>query len=348
MNIMKKLCAVILSFFIVFTATGCSNTSWIMRTEDTELPIGVYIFYMSQSYSQAYYKVPSYYLGVLEQEIDGQPASEFIEKNTLDYCKKLIAVEKEFDERGLSITKEEMDKAEELTNSHWKQYGTVYEGFGVSKESFHRASTLYNIKYEKVYNDIYGEDGTKNTTDEDIENYYLDNYTSYSYFVKSLYTVDDSDGDSKTRSLTTEEVADIESEFNSYISDIENGASISSIESKYKEKNGPDNNITNTEENLENTILPKDVKNQIIEMQNDTAKAIKAENSYYFIYKNNIKDKLGKLSDGDTKQKVLDELNSKDFDNRLLSKADTLDIKINQKAIKKYTPDMFEKDKNKK
>ena len=347
MNILKKLSAVTLSLLMVFSISGCSDLSWAMKTENTTLPIGVYIFYMSSAYSEAYNQVPSDYLDVLDQKINDKEVPEFIKEKAMEYCKKLIEVEKEFEERGLTLTEEEQTQAVELTDAQWKQYGTIYEGFGVSKDSFHRASTMYSIKSQKLHIDIYGEDGTKKTTDEDIKNYYLDNYTSYSYIAKSLYTsvesedTDEESGSTQTRSLTDEEVAEIENEFNGYVSDIENGDSIDSIDSKYKEKNNTDKGINTYEENIEESTMPDEVKNALKEMQNNTARAIKTTDSYYFVYKDDIANTVDKLSQEDLKNTVLSEMNGKEFDNNLIENANKLDIQVNQKAINKYQPEIF-------
>lgn len=334
---------------MIFSVTGCSDLSWSMKTQDTTLPIGVYIFYMSSAYSEAYNEVPSDYLDVLDQKVGDQAAPEYIKEKAMEHSKKLIEVEKEFDEHGLSLTEEEKNQAIELTDAQWKQYGTIYEGFGVSKDSFHRASTLYNIKLQKLYIDVYGEDGTKKTTDDDIRNYYISNYTSYSYVAKSLYAnaeSEDAESDSQnqgmqTRNLTDEEVAKIEEEFNGYISDIENGISINSIDSKYKEKNGTDSGINTYEENIEEGNLPDEVKDALKQMPNNSAKAIKITGAYYFVYKDNIENTVDKLSDQQLRVTVLSEMNSKEFDSNLISNANNLDIKINQKAINKYQPEIF-------
>ena len=356
MNMIKKICAMALSLLMVFSFSGCSDLSWAMKTQDTTLPIGVYIFYMSSAYSEAYNKVPSDYLDVLDQKVDDKDVPEYIKEKAVDYCKKLIEVEKEFDERGLSLTEEELNRAEEATDAQWKKYGSLYEGFGVSKESFHRASMLYSLKSQKLYIDIYGEDGTKKTTDEDVKNYYLDNYTSYSYVAKPLYkteTAESTDEDSEesqpqTRNLTDEEIAQIEEEFNGYVSDIENGASINSIDSKYKKKNTTDKGINTYEENLEDSRLQDEIKDALKEMPNNSARAIKITGAYYFVYKNDIANTLDKLSEDDLKSTVRSEMSGKEFDDTLLSNANNLDIKINQRAIKKYTPEIFrKKDKNK-
>ena len=88
MNILKKLSAVTLSLLMVFSISGCSDLSWAMKTENTTLPIGVYIFYMSSAYSEAYNQVPSDYLDVLDQKINDKEVPEFIKEKAMEYCKK--------------------------------------------------------------------------------------------------------------------------------------------------------------------------------------------------------------------------------------------------------------------
>ncbi len=160
MKIFKKIILILTSLILSLSITACSNMSWSVKTNDNTLAAGVYIYYMQTAYAEAYNKVENRYSDILSQTIEEKDASSWIKDTALNYCKKLLEVEKQFNESGLTLTEEEINNANSLTDSQWKQYRKTYEGFGISKDSFHRASSLFNQKYIKLFNHIYAPDGT--------------------------------------------------------------------------------------------------------------------------------------------------------------------------------------------
>lgn len=97
----KKLTAMILVFIIALSTAACSLTpQWSYKTEDTELPIGVYIYALYSAYSQA---------ESLAQQTEGYDS----EAQTYDGEKSFLNVEIT-DEEGVTATADQwiMDQAD--------------------------------------------------------------------------------------------------------------------------------------------------------------------------------------------------------------------------------------------
>lgn len=136
---LKRGIALLIALLMLLSAASCSgDTTWSLKLDDETLPIGVYIYYMSQAYINASYLVEDYTQPILDQTVEDQPAADYVKEQALNACKNLFAVEKKFNEMGLSLTAEELAAAQATTESYWSSYQTMYESIGVAKSSYHR------------------------------------------------------------------------------------------------------------------------------------------------------------------------------------------------------------------
>lgn len=340
MKIIKKLTVAFLSLALIFSTTACSDLTWSVKTDDNTLAIGVYIYYMSSAYSEAYYKVEDHSGDILSQTIEDKNASDWIKDTALDSCKKLLAVEKLLKDAGSSLTEDELATADSTTSAQWNQYGKTYESFGVSKESFNRAYSIYNQEYLKLFNSTYGPDGTKAVSDEELKNFFTENYINYSYISKD-FVKDDSE------QMSDEEKSEVENKFNSYLDSLNNGSTMDKIAETYKADYSLDNNpLTSDVSKLdENSTLPEEVSNALKEMESNTSKVIKTDSTCYLIHKGNINDNIDKLEK--ERDSILANMKSDEFSNMVKETSDSLNVNINQKAINKYQPSIFSQNSKK-
>lgn len=368
MRILKKVAVVFLSIAVVLSTTACSNKSWAMKTNDETLAIGVYIFYMSAAYSEAYYKVGNPYSDLLSQTIDDKNVSDWIKDSAMESCKKLLVVDKLFDDAGLSFTDEEIETANSTTDAQWKQYGKRYEKFGISKESFHKAGTLFELKSSKLFDSMYGENGSKAISDDELKNYFLENYIDYSYIEKEFecnhdHSHDDSSDDEEneenidvdnsdetsTESTDSDEhakedeqaKAEIESKFNSYLDSLNNGSTMESIAEQYKSDYSVESNpLTSDVKKLdETTSLPKEIVDALKEMDKNSSRVITEGDKYYLVHKGDVSNKLDKLESD--KDSILRDMKASLFKTMIEDAVESLDVTINKRALDKYQPDIF-------
>ena len=380
MGILKKLTALFLSVILMLSMTACSDVSWAIKTENTSLPVGVYIYYMSDAYGKAYNEVGESSSDILKKTIDDKSVNDYVKDEAMESCKKLIATENMFDEMGLSLSDEDKETAKSTTDSYWKSYGSIYEKMGIAKSSFDRAYTMFNLKKSKIIEAKYGDEGTEKLSDDEVKAYFTEHYTNYSYFKEDTSELESND-DVTTRELESDEEADrimreienntassqtgdesgesvsekmdaISKDFEEYANRINEGASYDDIFNEYKDKySASDSDNVLTTENLEETnenSLPEDVLSGLKELENNKSAGYNSsEGGFYLVYKYDINDNLSYLDTDENKAKVENALSSEKFDNLIKETADNLNVEVNQKAIDKYQPSLIENSRKK-
>lgn len=350
MGFKKIFSNVICGSVILAMLASCANQTWSVKSDDQTLSAGSYIYYLSKAYSKAYSKVSDPSDDILKQSIGGLNSSEWMKNEALKSCKNWLAIDKRMKEMGITLTDEEISKAESSTKSLWGQYGKVYEGFGISKDSFHQAESLGTAKENKLFNAIYGKDGTQAVSDTDIQKYYEEFYVSYNYFKKQYKEVTSSgietvvgnqDADSSESTVTTQK------QFDKYAESIKAGNPFDDVLEQYMASEGiTDDPTVNNVENIDkNTLLPSDVKSCIKGTNENVASVVKSSDGYfYFIYKNSIKASVNELSSSAQRSAVLAEMKEDEFNKTLEDLINTMNIKVNNSIISKYQPSLFKND----
>ena len=370
MNVIKRSLSCILAIALMMGLASCSDNSWSMKTNNTSLTIGTYIYYMNAAYNKAASKVENGSSDILSQTIEDKSGTDYVKDEALLSCKKLIATENMFDEMGLYISDEEAAQADKDTNTLWKSYGTIYESLGVAKDSFHRAYTMYNLKYSKILNAKYGDEGSEKISDDEIKSYFTDHYTSYSYFSKDMSSAD---SNVTTRELESDEEADrimqeiesgsseynngsedeansvenVSKDFEDYSNKINDGTAYEDVFNEFKNKysESDDKNISSIE-NLENTnknSIPNDVLDSLKGLEPLKSLAYNSsEGSLYVLYKHDINSDISFLDTDANKTQVKNECAYEKLDNAVKDIASNLEVEINQKAINKYSPSIIE------
>lgn len=272
-NFTKILC-VVLSLVMVFSLASCSFTKqYSYKTDDTELPIGVYIYNLYSAYNQAqnfaqssdlYDSEAGTYDGkksFLQMEItddDGVTATadEWIRDKADEYTRNTLAIYHEFNELGCTIDEATEEGYKSQAKEYWdygpyyqyygeqylNPYSAIFEPIGVSYDSFYIASFYTGAMQSEIFKALYQKDGKEAVSDDDLTKYFTDNYTSYKYFTVNLYTTEeqpttDEQGTETTESvdvaLPAEDVAAYEAELSGYKDTINAGGSYDDVISAY-------------------------------------------------------------------------------------------------------------------
>ncbi len=207
MKASKKFIAALLCGALTLTAAGCGNTTGTALTIDgQEIRAGIYIYYQLSALNDA-----SVILGeeqpdldmyaedfdITTQTVEGVNVEEWVKNKTIESCKRYVAVEKAFEEYGLSLTKEETDTINAHVTSIWEdenmyaQYiygvdviGEYYENLGIGEKSYKDVTTS-GYKEEMIFDYLYGEGGTNAVPPDE-----LDNQVKTKYALVSSFTID--------------------------------------------------------------------------------------------------------------------------------------------------------------
>lgn len=200
----KKSCAALLCGALICSAASCGNTTGTALTVDgRDIRAGIYIFYQMQALSEAASKLTEEQpdldqsaegFDLLAQTVEGVSVRDWIKDRTYALCCEFVAVEKKFDEYGLSLTAEETSGINSQANSIWTdenpyaQYfygvsviGEYYEKYGIGKESY-RDTYALGIKKDKIFDYLYGEGGSLAVPASELDAAVTENYALVKYF----------------------------------------------------------------------------------------------------------------------------------------------------------------------
>ena len=363
------LLAVLMAVAAVFS--GCSlNKEWSYKSSAKELPVGVYIYCLSNAYSTAKSyaeKLEDYDSSKadwLDKEItddDGNKAvaRQWIKNKAQEYCLNFLAVEDQLVvETAATYDEATLTNYRDMAKQYWEvgvsQYGQqtaalklTYEPFGVSLESFSYVYADANVKQEALFYGTYGKGGSKEVKDDELNEYFTDNYVSYSYLGAPLYSATtDEEGNSSNIALSDKKIEELKSEYEGYVSDIKNGKSLDDVTKAYREKNNDETAepTTNTD-HKDSFSMGDDFKAAVEKLDGKSATTLvvgEKENAMlYFIYKDDIKDVAKNyLKDGEQKKQVLAKMKSDEFKDYMKELVKELKYEKNS-AVDGYDPKMF-------
>ncbi|MDO5149977.1 MAG: hypothetical protein Q4D76_11340 [Oscillospiraceae bacterium] len=232
----KKILAAATAFTMIFAATGCGeSTAWIAKCEDMTLNSGVYIFYQTEAYSEATSKLKedNEELDISDikllktMTVEGTDITQWINSHAEEKVKIFMAVNKKFDELGLSLSAEDESTIENISESYWQYYAENYEKNGIGKDSF-RQIVEFDYKKEAVFLHYYGEGGEKECADPEIGAYLEGNYSR----VKTIkFDLKDSEG----TELSDDEKKDVKKMAEDYLKKANSGSDFDELIEEYQE-----------------------------------------------------------------------------------------------------------------
>ncbi|OUP79637.1 hypothetical protein B5F08_04085 [Anaeromassilibacillus sp. An172] len=377
MKAIKKITAAFLAVLMIMSISGCSTKpEWSYKVDDNEMQIGVYIYALYTAYNQAAtyassaegYDAEKSFLNLTITDDDGETAvaKDWIVDTAKELTKNILTIEEEFEARGLTLTAEDEAAAKESADNDWNlgpyydmylaygmmptPYKDILEPYGVSYESFERASYMASAKQTALFEEIYINDEETAVSTEDLTNYFTENYTSYSYLsVRLADSATDDSGSTTYTAMSDEDIAEIESTLQGYADNINNGAGTFAEQmveyTALKELESDPS--TSAVENLDESSLNEDVVAALNELEEGKASLVKvgeAENAYYYlIYKAPIADSVADYIEDETNSfNVLSAMKSEEFQDMLTAKAEELGIQENTSVVNSYKPSMFE------
>ncbi len=167
-----------------FSACG-ENTVYIGSSEGKDIPSGIYIYALLGAYYEAQNQMTENDTDVFAITIDDKNAADWMIQKAKDDVKHYLAIEQKFDEYGLSFTEDENSAAKITVDSMWEYYGSFYEDYGISKDSFLKCYKN-TLKSDKIFEYVYGEGGERAVEDYEIQEYMTDNYALVNYISMNL------------------------------------------------------------------------------------------------------------------------------------------------------------------
>ncbi len=198
----KKTAAAAVAIICAASMCGCADDGSLMSIDGINIPNGLYLSNVITAHGNAHSEISSVNAeagdtseieDIFAESIDGMTASEWIKAEALKSVKRYAAVERLFEEYGLSLPEGETESINADLNTAWDEesfyaqyiYGTntmgeYYESVGIGKESMRLIYTTQS-KENELFKYYFGTDGVNAVPDEELDAYLVENYAVVKY-----------------------------------------------------------------------------------------------------------------------------------------------------------------------
>ena len=166
----KKLAATVVAAAAAVSCVGCGNQAlaYPLTIDGVKIKAGIYIYYSYQAYTEATSTIQKQNSDldttdeevVKAQTIDGKDAETWIKDRTMEYCKEFVAIQKDFDAKGLELSTEQANQVKNYISSAWDSSGKTFEKNGIAESSV-QDIFLSTYKEQELFQHYYGVDGEK-------------------------------------------------------------------------------------------------------------------------------------------------------------------------------------------
>ena len=336
---MKKICVLALLLALCLTLgalSGCTtgkDTTVAAAYGDTELPAGIYIYYIVTAHNDAYNYVEDPLKNALDQKIDGTDASDWITARAKDMLRAHAAVEAKFSEYGLTLDETALAEVSNSADTLWINYGDEMQRYGISRTSV-EAVILHNKKSVVLQDFLYGKGGEKEIPEQELLDYYQENYRRVAMLPISLSGLDE------------EKLTEAKALFSEYTARAEAGESLLSLmveEYARTQSVTPEQAaLVYTESTYERLVAressgyPAGLLDQVFEAEQDTLQKFESD-THAVLFE--VHDLLGDGSAFENSRKTLVQIvSADDYRTLVLGWADEIGLSINEAAVRRYTP----------
>lgn len=363
MNFLKKSAAGLLAATLLAT-TGCSgDTSWVYRVDGIQPPAGVYLIYMINSASEAESKLDEghgeeghehediKYKDMLKMTLEDQTVSQWVESGAQRQLREYLAVEKQFTQRGLTLSDSESATAKAAAASNWQNYGEFYEKNGVAQSSM-ELQMQNGLKSQALFMSIYGEGGEQAVPESELTEAFTREYAriQYTLFTKAAAEKENEDG---TTVSVEDQDALAKSQAEAFRSRLDAGEAFEDLvfEQETAEYAGTETEVTKPEPGQRELILSESMKGTYFSDELvDGAKALEVGKSavleddsfYYVVRKLDITEDPATMETYRTE--LLTTLKQEEFDETLAGWVDEVNPEVNEAAIAAYKPEKLKID----
>lgn len=346
-----KATAVIAAAAALACSTGCNgDTKWSYKNSEKTLTAGNWIFQTFVFTTNAVSKIKETKedadittIDFSSEKIEGKKAIKWIENEAKNACIKELTLEKMAKEYKADVDEDSFEASTSYMNSFYEYYyQSICEKLGVSKESYIDASMRTDFLYDVVFKKIYGKDGEKEVSDDDLKKYFIDNYTSYYYLSYSLKTKDDSGNSTDIDDETKEKV---NTNFNKYVHMLnDEGKTTNDVSETYKTDFEVDTAPATTDSKLtkdlsDDTDLNKEIKASKVKV----ARLVTIDDTMYLIYRFDEKEMAENIKEDAAEENAIDRtsvlknMKSEEFDKLIEEKQKSYKYDKNDACLSRYT-----------
>ena len=333
MSLVKKFAAFAVAAVLAVSATGCNGSpEWVMKTDSYSLGSGSYLDIIMTSINNASNQVDMKSTDDLfEQKIGDVSLSDWVLEDAQRQAKIYMAVNQKFDEDGLELSEEELSTLDAQIASYYPQYQSyyAYDAKGISENSF-REIMLLASKQSKLFQNVYGEGGTQEVTDEEMKQYYSEHAAKY----KAIPLQKDS-GNDETAEKNNQ---DLMEKAEGYLERINNGESIDDVYAEHQTSMNNENTTLAFSYMYDTDEVLTDLRDTVFNAEiGGPAVLLDLKSSIYIIQRVDHMADESEVTSANTS--TINRMKLPEFEEDMLKYADeNCNLQVNDSMIKKYTP----------
>ncbi len=266
---MKRFAAFFAAVIIIFSLSSCSTQKkTALVIAGTEINSEIFTYYLDKVY-----QAPQDY-GLAEN-----PPDKELKQAVINECKKYLAANTSFRDKGLTLTASEKVEISQAVNNYWIRFENHCKKIGVSKQ------TLTKILTSQAYGDaLFAAEYDKGTGDAEsekvLQDYFYENYISFRT-VCAYYTA--ADGSPMTQLEKTQLLSSIDTLAESAGTDVDEFAQAAqsagfSLSGSVLLKKGAD-------------TYPHGFYEKVSEQEDNTVQVITYDECVFIVWKENLRDK---------------------------------------------------------
>ncbi len=193
----KKILTGIIASAMIVSCAGCGtgkSTAYALTVDGYQVKAGIYIYYQYSAFQEAKNLAAkaNEKLDVNDEKalkkakIDGKDFLQWVEDKATISCAEHVAAIKKFDEMKLTLDEDDIEAIETNAESYYDENPEMFEDNGIGEESL-KDIMANTYKVQKIFESLYGEDGTEGVKNEDIKNFYIENNARVKYIGLDLH-----------------------------------------------------------------------------------------------------------------------------------------------------------------
>lgn len=165
---MKKIFSALLAVLILLSFASCaSSKKTVLVISGTEIDSEVFTYYLDKVIQR-----PADY-GLAEN-----PEKKLLKQTAVDECKKYVAVNTSFKDKGLTLSASDKVEISDNVNCFWTRFENHYKEIGVSKQTLTKIMTSDACE-EAIFTATYDRGSGNKAAEKELTDYFYSNYVSF-------------------------------------------------------------------------------------------------------------------------------------------------------------------------
>lgn len=165
---MKRIISVLLTALILLSVTACTKAeTTALIISGTEIDSGIFTYYLDKVINRP-----------LDYGLTENPEKKLLKQAVIDECKKYVAINTGFRDKGLSLSAADRVEIAQNVNNFWLRFENHYNEIGVSKQTLTKIMTA-DAYEDAIFTATYDKGTDDAVAEKALKDYFYSNYVSF-------------------------------------------------------------------------------------------------------------------------------------------------------------------------